>query len=798
MTEDRQPKNAMHSKLQDSETAYRDLFQNAPVGIFRSTSQGRLLQANPTMARLLGWDSPEEAVSYYQELGRQIYQDPESRKEFISILQEKGQVQGFEHQALCMDGQRRWLSVNARVSTYHGPWDFVLDGFVWDISPRKEQESHLQQTRRLLDEIIEFLPDATLVIDTQGRVIAWNRAIEELTGAVKEDMLGRGEYEYGRLLYGYPCPILVDIVLAEPERRPQLQKDYEYVSWSQEILYGEAYAPLVKAGQGAHLWGAAARLRDGAGNLIGAIESMRDVSERKQVEKRLQESEELYRSITENTFDLTCLLELHGNYIYYNTRYLDVLGYSSQELLGCNVLEIIHPEDQEKVAQALQQGAAEGWDQHRLSFRMRCKDGSYKWLDNRARLLKDEQRRPQVILAVGQDITERRKLEQQLQQARKMEAVGTLAGGIAHDFNNILQVINGYANILLQECAVQNSDRNKLQQILRSGQYGAELVRKLLAFSRKLEGQKRPLDLNQEVQETVQILRSTLPKMIDIQLSLEQDLWPVEADPVQMEQILLNLGSNAADAMAQGGRLEIQTRNEYLQADISRQQPELAPGSYVLLTVSDTGCGMDDQTRDKVFEPFFSTKEVGKGSGLGLASVYGIVKAHQGHVLCYSQSGQGTSFKIYLPAGSESDQEAEQVQQVQEPVPGSGTVLVVDDEPTIRDLTQEMLENMGYTVLCAASGEEALQIFQDQHQDIDVVLLDIGMPGMGGYNCMLKMLGIDPGARVLIASGYAGKLNVEQAMQAGAVGFMSKPFQMRDLGEKLVELLGRDPGSQPG
>ncbi|MFW6314801.1 MAG: PAS domain-containing sensor histidine kinase, partial [Desulfohalobiaceae bacterium] len=532
---------SMRKALEASEAAYRDLFQNAPVGIFRSTSQGRLLQANPSMAKLLGWASPEEAVFYYQDLGRQIYQDLETREKFISILQEKGQVQGFEHQALCQDGQTRWLSINARVSEYYGPWDFVLDGFVWDITPRKEQESHLKQTRRLLDEIIEFLPDATLVIDTQGKVLAWNRAIEELTGVGKEEMLGKGDYEYSRLLYGRPCPILVDIVLADSGKRPGLEKTYEYISWREEILYGEAYAPAVHNGKGAYLWGAAGTLRDGSGNLIGAIESIRDVSERKQVEKRLQESEELYRSITENTFDLTCLLELSGHYIYHNTRYLDVMGYSSQELLGCNVLKIIHPEDQEKVMQALQQGVAEGWDQHRLSFRMRCKDGSYKWLDNRARLLKDEQGRPQRILAVGQDITEHRKLEQQLQQARKMEAVGTLAGGIAHDFNNILQVINGYANILLQECAVQNSDRNKLQQILRSGQYGAELVRKLLAFSRKLEGQKRPLDLNQEVQETVQILRSTLPKMIDIQLSLEQDLWPVEADRNQVQQVLMNL-----------------------------------------------------------------------------------------------------------------------------------------------------------------------------------------------------------------------------------------------------------------
>jgi PAS domain S-box-containing protein len=653
---------AMRKAQEKSEAAYRDLFQGAPVGIFRSTSRGDLLQANPAMAQMLGFSYPEQAVQYYQDLSRQLYPDPQVREELISALRQQGQVQGFEYQAHCYDGQRRWLSITARVSEHLTDGDFILDGFVWDVSPRKEQETHLQQTRRLLDEIIEFLPDATLVIDTQGRVIAWNRAIEELTGVAKEDMLNQGDYEYGRLLYGQRCPILVDIVLTDSQDRPSLEEDYQYISWKEEIIYGEAYAPLVNNGKGAHLWGAAGRLRDASGNLIGAIESIRDVSERKN-------------------------------------------------------------------------------------------------------------------------------LELQLQQARKMEAVGTLAGGIAHDFNNILQIINGYTNLMLQERSSDDPEQERLLQIQKSGRHGSELVKKLLTFSRKVEGEKQILDLNQEIKEAVEILRRSLPRMIDIRLGLDQDLWPVEADPVQLEQIIFNLGSNAEYAIPDRGSLEFKTKNVVLDAAFVRLHPGLEPGEHVLLSVSDTGCGMDEETREKIFEPFFTTKEVGSGTGLGLASVYGIIKAHQGHVLCYSQPGQGTTFEIYLPARPKIQQEGQKPQQEQVAKSGAGTILVVDDEPAIQELTQEMLEALGYTVICAGSGEEALQSYQEQQREIDLVLLDLGMPGMGGYSCLLELLRADPGVKVLVASGYAANVNAEQVLQAGAVGFLSKPFQMQDLEGKLREVL---------
>ncbi|MGM0424568.1 MAG: PAS domain S-box protein, partial [Thermodesulfobacteriota bacterium] len=655
---------AMHKRLQESEAAYRSLFQNSPVGIFRSTSRGELLQANPAMARMMGFTSPEQAVEYYQDLGKQLYPEPRIRENFIWALREQGQVQGFEYQALCYDGQMRWLSITARVSEYVTDEDFVLDGFVWDVSPRKEQEAHLEQARRLLDEIIEFLPDAILVIDTQGKVIAWNRAIEELTGAAKEDMLGKGDYEYGRLLYGKRCPILVDIVLTDSQDRPSLEEDYQYISWKEEIIYGEAYASVVNNGKGAHLWGAAGKLRDAAGNLIGAIESIRDVSERKN-------------------------------------------------------------------------------------------------------------------------------LELQLQQARKMEAVGTLAGGIAHDFNNILQIINGYTNLMLEERNSNDPEWERLLQIQRSGRHGSELVKKLLTFSRKVEGEKQILDLNQEVKESAEILRSSLPRMIDIRLDLDQELWPVDADAVQLEQILFNLGSNAGYAMPDGGVLEIETKNVVLDADFARLHPGLEPGEYVLLSVSDTGCGMDEETREKVFEPFFTTKEMGRGTGLGLASVYGIIKAHQGHVLCYSKPGQGTTFQIYLPARPETEQEEKKALQKQENKSGIGTILVVDDEPAIQELTQEMLQAIGCNAICAASGEEALQSYQKNQDEIDLVLLDLGMPGMGGYNCLLELLRKYPGVKVLVASGYAANVNAEQVLQAGAAGFLSKPFQMQDLEAKLREVLDK-------
>jgi signal transduction histidine kinase/ActR/RegA family two-component response regulator len=395
--------------------------------------------------------------------------------------------------------------------------------------------------------------------------------------------------------------------------------------------------------------------------------------------------------------------------------------------------------------------------------------------------------------------TEREKLQSQLLQAQKMESVGILAGGVAHDFNNLLHMIRGNIELLARNPTIEPQGSARLESVFTSLDRAARLVQQLLLFSRKAEPGKERVDLNQEVREAVRMLERTIPKMVALELHLDPDIWPISGDPVQIEQVLLNMANNSVDAMPEGGRLVIETGNVELDADFVRLHPGASTGPHVLLTVSDTGCGMDAMTRKHVFDPFFTTKEVGQGTGLGLASAYGIVTAYGGYIQCYSESGQGTTFRIYLPAAEGGETGAKGPRSVAN-VPnteisndqGGQTILVVDDELTIRELTQEALEDFGYVVLSAANGEEALNIYQEHGQAIDLVLLDLNMPGMGGHKCLQQLLLLDPSVQVLIASGYSVNGQAGESLKSGAAGFIGKPYQLKELQAAVREAMGRE------
>ncbi len=376
---------------------------------------------------------------------------------------------------------------------------------------------------------------------------------------------------------------------------------------------------------------------------------------------------------------------------------------------------------------------------------------------------------------------EREKLQSQLLQAQKMESVGNLAGGIAHDFNNLLHAMRGNIELLMQVKSLDSNSTSRLETVVKSIDRAALLVQQLLLFSRKAEFKRMQVNLNEEVKEVVQILERTIPKMIALELHLDPDLRSLSADQVQIEQILINLAANAVDAMPDGGKLLIETSNVLLDEDFVRMHPGSAAGHHVLLTVTDTGCGMDRNVLDHVFDPFFTTKEAGKGTGLGLATVYGIVKTHGGYIYCYSEPGVGTSFKIFLPAARHVDEETYDNLRGTGHQGGMETILVVDDETEIRELTQEALEGCGYTVISVANGEQALQIFLKQGESIDLVLLDLNMPGIGGLKCLRELLRIDASVRVVISSGYAAHGNGKDAESLGAKAFIGKPYQLKEL-----------------
>ncbi|MCP4020208.1 MAG: response regulator, partial [Desulfobacteraceae bacterium] len=389
------------------------------------------------------------------------------------------------------------------------------------------------------------------------------------------------------------------------------------------------------------------------------------------------------------------------------------------------------------------------------------------------------------------DISEFKTMEPRLSQAQKMEAVGTLVGGITHDFNNILQAISGYAEVLMIKKDKDHPEYMNLSAMRRAIKRAGKLVQQLLIFSRKAQSQKKPLEINQEVKQAKNLLEKTIPKMIEIRTDLAKNLLQVHADPVQIEQVILNLGSNAADAMPQGGKIYIKTSNVTIDHNNITDHAGTVMGNHILLSISDNGHGMDAETLDKIFEPFFTTKSPGKGTGLGLSSVYGIVQNHGGNILCNSEESKGTTFKIYLPAMSEKIEE-EATKEEFEARGGNETVLVVDDEDEIRKMTSVAFNHFGYTYLEAANGEKALEIYKELSNEIDLVILDISMPGMGGYKCLQALLALNPAVKTLIASGYSAEANIEDCLKLGAKGYIAKPYQFNGLLAQVRKILDQN------
>ncbi len=523
-------------------------------------------------------------------------------------------------------------------------------------------------------------------------------------------------------------------------------------------------------------------------------ELLGEIAERKRVENVLR----LTQFSVDNAGDAAFWMGPDAKFIYVNDTACSSLGYSRQELLSMTVPDI----DPNFPAAAW----PEHWQEVRrrgsfiVESQHRTREGRVFPVEITVNYLEFEGKEYNCVFA--RDITERKEAEKekermqvQLRQAQKMEAVGTLAGGIAHDFNNLLQAVQGYAQLLLLRKDGDDDGQRELQQIVRAATRGAELTQQLLTFSRKIESELQPIDFNREVENVRLLLERTIPKMIEVKFRLAEDLKMVNADPGQIEQILMNLAVNAKDAMPDGGKLIVETANVILDQDYCKIHRVANPGSYVQLTVTDTGHGIDKMTIEHIFEPFYTTKETGKGTGLGLATVYGIVKSHNGHIVCYSEPDEGTTFKIYLPTIDSTEEARKAEEHMTAPEGGSETILLVDDEEAIRSLGTQILAEFGYTVLTAADGESALQIYSKEQKKIDLVILDLIMPGMGGKLCLLELLKINLEAKVAIASGYSPDGPTREILKNGAKGFISKPYDLRQILKVVREVLDK-PSSQ--
>ena len=504
------------------------------------------------------------------------------------------------------------------------------------------------------------------------------------------------------------------------------------------------------------------------------------------IRRQLSEQEQMFRLITENAEDLITLVDRHGNRLYDSPGYFR-LGYSHEELQEIPIDEQIHPDDREKLAVARADTFEKGAS-GRVEYRFLRKDGEWRILESTGSPVRNHRGEIEKVVIVSRDITERKRAEErllrqeeQLRQAQKMEAVGRLSGGIAHDFNNLLAVIIGYSESIEQSLGPNEPLRKSAEEIRKAGERAASLTHQLLAFSRQQVLQPRILDLNAVVNEMGTMLRRLIGVHIELTTSLDTQLGRVKANQSQIEQVIVNLVVNARDAMPEGGNLLIETSNLEVEGDLGSGYPILQAGPYVLLTVKDTGVGMDQNTQRHIFEPFFTTKGPGKGTGLGLATVYGVVKQSGGGVAVDSEPGKGATFRIYLPQARESDSACSSDEKTTKEPLGTGTILLVEDEPALLNLTAERLTVCGYNVLAARDGVQAVEQARSYSGPIHLLLTDVVMPRMGGLTLARTMSRIRPGIRVLFMTGHAEREEAPHDSSFSVSESIQKPFSHEQL-----------------
>ena len=635
------------------------------------------------------------------------------------------------------------------------------------------------ENQRRLNAFLEATPDFVAIFDPHGRALTVNGAFREAAGVDPEDDLSAmtvtdlfSRSVTNRLMTeGIPAAMRTGVWTGET----WLQRaDGTEIPISQVIL--------------AH------RTPGGEVEFISTL--ARDISQQKEAEAALRRSEEQFRSLIENALDIITVIDRERQIVFESPSVRRVLGYEPAELLGTGYLDLIHEEDAPRVREVLETAIQSGSTvAPPFEARLRHRDGTWRLLESVCESLLDDPTVAGVVIN-SRDITERREAEvelhesrEQLLQAQKMEAVGRLAGGVAHDFNNLLTAIKGFTELLLLEMDRRDPRFPFAHEIQAAAGRAGSLTRQLLAFSRKQVLQPRIFDLNSSVTSMEKMLRRLIGEDVVLVTHVAPDLATILADPGQVEQIILNLVVNARDAMPAGGRIEITTEVELLSPEQLLRQGDLEAGEYVVLSVRDSGDGMSRETRSRIFEPFFTTKEQGRGTGLGLSTVYGIVQQSGGFITVESAPGEGAEFRVHLPA-ADGDGEIDEARLPDRPVAGTETVLLVEDENAVRVLVRRVLDRMGYTVLEAQDGPAALRVAAEYESPIDLLLTDVIMPGMSGSELARQVVQRHPDMKVLFMSGYTDDAISQHGVLAEGINFLEKPFTPDLLLHRVRDVLG--------
>lgn len=765
--------------LTDNQALFLSFMNHFAGHAFIKDLEGRYVYSNSQPGKRIGLNSS----NLIGRTDAEIY-PPDMAEEYTRhdrMVIKQGREIEFIESGTHKRGRRLYLVTKFPI--YEGKKTAYIGGIAVDVTRNLATEKALAESEAQYEHLVENVNIIILRFDSQGRISYINRFGLDYFGYEKHELVGRPVLETivpeiestGRNL-----ALLIDEIILEPDKF--LDNENEN---------------LKKSGERTWVNWRNAPIKNDRGQLVEILAVGIDITDRKQVEEALRKSEETFRSITEQITDAVFITDYQGVITYISPAVNEIFGFAVKEMVGRHFLEYVAEDQHTKALEKFSSVVSNGGLLTNFELILKRKgNNSFPGEVNATRF--ESEGKTIGTLGLIRDVSERRKAEAekdklrtQLQQAQKMEAVGTLAGGISHDFNNLLQAISGYTQLLILDKNEDDPDLEQLTAIQEAGERAAALVRQLLLFSRKAETERQPLNPNLIIEQARKILERTIPKMIDIELHPGGRLWYVNADPVQIEQVVLNLGSNAADAMPEGGRLVVETKNVTLDDDYTRSRMGIEPGKYVQITVSDTGHGIEKEDVEHIFEPFFTTKAIGKGTGLGLASVYGIVKGHGGYIYCYSEIGQGTTFRIYLPA-ARSSKDQTKIKAVRKPMAtGSERILLVDDEEMIRNYAMRALKRFGYEVLTASNGEEALEIYCKETKTVELVILDIGMPGMGGHKCMRRLMEVNPSVRVIISSGYSKNGSLKETLKSGAAAFVGKPYDLDNLLNTVRMVLDR-------